>query len=134
MIKTFFKDSNIDLDRTKVINTPNCIYVDGYFFPEDEKCPICNSSDLQKNGHIKRTVKHCVYYSSLILVTCHFQLYCCKNCNHKFQEKNTFSKSFIGSFIWSFIGSFIGSKFIFGIFRIKKLSLGRNSGCLTLFS
>ena len=91
MIKTFFKDSNIDLDRIKVINTPNCIYVDGYFFPEDEKCPICNSSDLQKNGHIKRTVKHCVYYSSLILVTCHFQLYCCKNCNHKFQEKNTFS-------------------------------------------
>ena len=91
MIKTFFKDSSIDFDRTKVINTPNCIYVDGYFFPEDEKCPICNSSDLQKNGHIKRTVKHCVYYSSLILVTCHFQLYCCKNCNHKFQEKNTFS-------------------------------------------
>ena len=66
MIKTFFKDSSIDFDRTKVINTPNCIYVDGYFFPEDEQCPICNSSDLQKNGHIKRTVKHCVYYSRVL--------------------------------------------------------------------
>ena len=32
MIKTFFKGYSIDFDRTKVINTPNWIYVDGYFF------------------------------------------------------------------------------------------------------
>lgn len=91
MISTFFKDTSIDFDRSKVMVTPNCIYVDGYFYPEDETCPICNSKELLKNGHIKKTVKHCTYYSSLILVTCHFQLYKCKNCNHKFQEKNTFS-------------------------------------------
>ena len=57
MIKTFFKESNIDFDRSKIYNTPNCIYVDGYFLPENEHCPICNSFDLKKNGHIKKNSK-----------------------------------------------------------------------------
>ena len=50
MIKTFFKESNIDFDRSKIYNTPNCIYVDGYFLPENEHYPICNSFDLKKNS------------------------------------------------------------------------------------
>ena len=69
----------------------NIIYIDAYFIPEDEKCPICESTDLYKNGHTVKTIKHCTYYTSLFIVKCHIQNYKCKECNHIFREKNTFS-------------------------------------------
>lgn len=91
MINTFFKQSNIDFDRSFVTHHKDLIYLTAYFISEDENCPICGSLNLIKNGHIHKTVKHCVYSTSLIVVKCNFQTYKCKNCNHIFQEKNTFS-------------------------------------------
>ena len=69
----------------------NIIYIDAYFIPEDEVCPICGSKDLYKNGHTIKTIKHCTYYTSLFIVKCHIQNYKCKDCNHIFREKNTFA-------------------------------------------
>ena len=91
MIDIFFKQSNLDFDKSTVIRNKGSIFVDAYFIPEDEICPCCNSTNLVKNGHIHKTVKHCVYTTSLITVRCNFQTYKCKNCNNIFQEKNTFS-------------------------------------------
>lgn len=91
MLDIFFKQSNIDFDRSSVTRHKNTIHINAYFISEDEKCPNCNSSNLVKNGHVHKTVKHCVYASSLINVKCNFQNYKCKDCNHIFQEKNLFS-------------------------------------------
>ena len=70
----------------------NIIYIDAYFIPEDETCPLCGSKKLYKNGHTIKTIKHCTYYTSLFVVKCHIQNYKCKDCNHIFREKNTFAK------------------------------------------
>ncbi len=67
------------------------IYIDAYYIPEDEQCPICGSINLYKNGTITKTVKHCTYHTTLFLVTCHIQAYKCKVCNKIFYEKDTFS-------------------------------------------
>lgn len=42
----------------------NIIYIDTYFIPKDEKFPICGSTDLYKNGHSIKTIKHCTYYTT----------------------------------------------------------------------
>lgn len=65
----------------------NIIYIDAYFIPENEVCPICGSKNLYKNGHTIKIVKHCTYYTSLFIVKCHIQNYKCKECNHIFREK-----------------------------------------------
>lgn len=91
MLDIFFKQSNLDFDKSTVIRNKTAIFVNAFFIPEDEVCPCCESTNLIKNGHVHKTVKHCVYSSSLITVKCNFQNYKCKNCNYTFQEKNTFS-------------------------------------------
>ena len=60
----------------------NIIYIDAYFIPEDEKYPICGSTNLYKNGHTIKTINHCTYYTSLFIVKCHIQNYKYKECNH----------------------------------------------------
>lgn len=91
MLDIFFKQSNLDFDKSTVIRNKGAIFVNAFFIPEDEVCPCCESTNLIKNGHVHKIVKHCVYSSSLITVKCNFQNYKCKNCNSIFQEKNTFS-------------------------------------------
>jgi len=85
------KDTNFDFDRCKVRNAGNIIYIDAYFIPNDEVCPICGSTSLYKNGHTVKTIKHCTYHTSLILVKCHLQNYKCKECDSIFREENTFA-------------------------------------------
>ena len=91
MIDIFFKQSNLDFDKSTVIRNKGSIFVNAFFVPEDEVYPCCESTNLVKNGHVPKIVKHCVYSSFLIIVKCNFQTYKCKNCNSIFQEKNTFS-------------------------------------------
>ncbi len=91
MILNYFKDTYFDFDRCKFTTIKGTIYMDAYYIPEDEFCPICGSFDLAKNGTTTKTVKHCVYFTSPIIVKCHIQRYKCKSCNHIFYEKDTFS-------------------------------------------
>ena len=91
MLDVFFKQSNLDFDKSSFCHKKDYIFVNAYFIPEDEKCPVCDSDSLYKNGHTYKTVKHCVYRTNLILVKCNFQIYKCKVCHHIFREKNTFS-------------------------------------------
>ena len=91
MIDIYFKHTNLDFDRSKPCELPNAIIIDAFFIPENEVCPICSSTNLSKNGHIKKTIKHCTYYMKLIILKCNIQLYKCKDCNHSFQEKVTIS-------------------------------------------
>ena len=91
MFQSVFKQTNIDFDKSTVYHLPDSIIMNTYFIPEDEACPICGSSSLSKNGHVKKTIKHCTYYTKLILLKCNFQLYKCKKCGHIFQESNLIS-------------------------------------------
>ncbi len=75
-------------------NDKSIIYVNAYYIPEEELCPTCGSSFLSKNGYTTKTVKHCVYYTSLFIVTCHIQCYKCKECKTIFYEKDTFSNPY----------------------------------------
>lgn len=86
-----FKDSNFDFDKLKYQNTPSKIVFDAYYIPEDQTCPICSSSNYSKNGYKIKTVKHCIYYSKIVIVKCHIQGYVCKDCKSFFYEKDTFS-------------------------------------------
>lgn len=95
MITNYFKVSNVDFDKSTIIKNANEIYINAYFIPEEYSCPNCQSYNLYKNGHCKKTVKHCVYYSKLIIVKCNFQIYKCKECGNIFQEHNYFSPPFI---------------------------------------
>ena len=91
MLDVFFKHSNLDFDKSSFIRSKNHIFVNAYFVSDDDLCPNCGSSHLIKNGHVSKTVKHCVYNTSLILVKCNFQCFKCKDCKHIFSEKNLFS-------------------------------------------
>ena len=91
MFYIFFKDTNFDFDKMIFRSTPNIIFVDAFYIPEDETCPICGSTALYKNGFKSKTVKHCTYYMILFKVKCHIQGYKCKSCNCYFYEKDTFS-------------------------------------------
>lgn len=91
MFFIYFKDTNFDFDRCKLYHIKDTVHVDAYYIPNIEKCPDCESTSLSKNGHITKTVKHCTYSTSLIVVKCHIQRYKCKNCNHIFYEDDTFS-------------------------------------------
>lgn len=91
MFDLFFKHTNLDFDKSTVSHSRDGILVNAYFIPENEHCPICDSSSLYKNGHVHKTVKHCIYRTNLIIVKCNLQSYKCKVCNHIFTEKNTFS-------------------------------------------
>ena len=95
MITNYFKVSNVDFDKSMVIKNATEIYINAYFIPEEYSCPNCQSYNLYKNGHCKKTVKHCVYYSKLIIVKCNFQIYKCKECGNIFQEHNYFLPPFI---------------------------------------
>ena len=87
MLDVFLKQSNLDFDKSSFCHKKDYIFVNAYFIPEDEKCPVCDSDSLYKNGHTYKTVKHCVYRTNLILVKCNFQIYKCKVCHHIFREK-----------------------------------------------
>ena len=91
MFHNFFKDTNVDFDKSSVINNSNEIFVKAFFIQDEYKCPVCDCSILVKNGHCKKRVKHCIYYTKIIIVECNFQIYKCLNCGHLFQEKNSFS-------------------------------------------
>ena len=95
MITNYFKVSNIDFDKSFVIKNTKENYINAFFIPEEYYCPKCKSYKLYKNGHCKKTVRHCVYFSKLIVVRCNFQLYKCKDCGHIFQEHDYFSPPFI---------------------------------------
>lgn len=68
MINIYFKQTNLDFDRSKPYYLPDTIIIDAFFIPEDEVCPICSSTNLSKNGHIKKNIKHCTYYMKLIIL------------------------------------------------------------------
>lgn len=88
---TNFKYTNFDFDKLTFRQIGTTIYVNAYYLPSVTNCPICNHNNLYKIGfHIKH-VKHCTNYTWLYIVTCHIQRYKCKNCNHAFYEKDTFS-------------------------------------------
>lgn len=89
----YFKDTNFDFDKIKYRSHNGIIYVDAYYIPEDQFCPKCGSNTYSKNGYKIKTVKHCIYYTSLFIVKCHIQRYVCKHCSHSFYEKDTFSNS-----------------------------------------
>lgn len=73
MLDVFLKQSNLDFDKSSFCHKKDYIFVNAYFIPENEKCPVCDSDSLYKNGHTYKTVKHCVYRTNLILVKCNFQ-------------------------------------------------------------
>ena len=81
-----FKDTNFDFDKLKYQNTPSKIVFDAYYIPEDQTCPICSSSNYSKNGYKIKTVKHCIYYSKIVIVKCHIQGYVCKDCKSFFDK------------------------------------------------
>lgn len=91
MLDVFFKQSNLDFDKSSFVRCKDYIFVKAYFICNDDLCPNCGSRNLIKNGHVSKRVKHCVYNTSLIIVNCNFQSFKCKNCNHIFTEKNLFS-------------------------------------------
>ena len=91
MLDVFFKHTNLDFDKSSYMRAKDHIFVNAYFISNDEVCSVCNSTKLIKNGHVNKTVKHCVYNTSLIIVKCNFQSFKCKDCNHIFTEKNLFS-------------------------------------------
>lgn len=80
----YFKDTNFDFDKIKYRSHNGIIYVNAYYFPEDQFCPKCGSNTYSKNGYKIKTVKHCIYYTSLFIVKCHIQRYVCKHCSHSF--------------------------------------------------
>jgi len=88
---SYFIHTNFDFDRTKFRTSGGIIYVDAYYIPEEQSCPICGFTALLKNGHIQKTVKHCTYYTMLFVVTCHIQAYKCQHCHSFFYEKDPFS-------------------------------------------
>ncbi len=67
-VRCFLKQSNLDFDKSSFCHKKDYIFVNAYFIPENEKCPVCDSDSLYKNGHTYKTVKHCVYRTNLILV------------------------------------------------------------------
>ena len=87
----YFKDINFDFDKFVLKVANGIIYVDAYYVPGDERCPICGHTDLYRNGKKIKVVKHCTYYTMLFIVKCHIQGYKCKLCNAIFYEKDTFS-------------------------------------------
>ena len=88
---TNFKYTNFDFDKLTFRQVRTTIYVDAYYLPSITYCLICNSAHFIKQGYKSKTVKHCTNYTWLYIVTCHIQRYKCKNCNHTFYEKDTFS-------------------------------------------
>ena len=91
MIYNYFKGTNFDFDRFQYRMIKNIIYIDTYLIPEDICCPICGSTSISKNGHTKRKIKHCVYYTSPIEITIHLQNYVCRDCKNIFREKTDFA-------------------------------------------
>lgn len=91
MIYNYFKDSNFDFDRFTFRMINETIFIDTYLIPEIEECPVCGSIHIVKNGHTKRKIIHCVYYTSPIEVTIHLQNYICKECKSFFREKTSFA-------------------------------------------
>ena len=88
MFYIFFKDTNFDFDKMIFRSTPSIIFVDAFYIPEDETCPICGSTALYKNGFKSKTVKHCTYYMTLFKVKCHIQGYKdIKSCTISFVPK-----------------------------------------------
>ena len=88
---TNFKYSNFDFDKLIYRQDGITIYVDAYYIPSVQCCPVCESSKLYKIGYKTKTVKHCTNYTWLYIVTCHIQRYKCLNCSNSFYEKDTFS-------------------------------------------
>ena len=88
---TNFKYTNFDLDRLSFRQLGTTIYVEAFYIPSIYCCPICGCESLNKLGFRTKTVKHCTNYTWLYIVTCNIQRYECKNCNHRFTEKDTFS-------------------------------------------
>ena len=88
---TNFKYTNFDLDRLSFRQLGTTIYVEAFYIPSIYCCPICSCESLNKLGFRTKTVKHCTNYTWLYIVTCNIQRYECKNCNHRFTEKDTFS-------------------------------------------
>lgn len=91
MIFTYFKDSDFDFDRFKYKTVEGTIIVDAHFINIDQKCPLCDSFDVSKNGHTTKTIFHCLNYLNPIKVKLHIQRFKCKNCSQVFYEKDTFS-------------------------------------------
>ena len=55
MLDIFFKQSNLDFDKSTVIRNKGTIFVNAFFIPEDEICPYCGSTNLiKKIGGIKK--------------------------------------------------------------------------------
>lgn len=88
---TDFRYSNFDVDRLTYRQKGTTFYVDAFYLPSDELCPICESSNPYRFGYRLKTVKHCTNYTWLYIVTCHIQRYKCKKCGATFYEKDTFS-------------------------------------------
>ena len=88
---TNFKYTNFDLDKLTFKQFGTTIYVNAYYIASVNYCPICGSSLLYHDGYRKKNVKHCTNYTWLYVVTCNIRKYQCKNCNHHFTEKDTFS-------------------------------------------
>ena len=91
MISQFFKLSDLDPERLHARTVDGVIVVDGYFINIDQKCPLCESFDVIKNGHKKKTVYHLVYSTYLIKVILHIQRFKCSNCGNVFFENDTFT-------------------------------------------
>lgn len=81
-----------------MIRNKDSIFVYVFFIPEAEVWPLYDSTNLVKNEHDYKIVKHCVYNSYLITVKSNFENYNCKNCNTIFQEKSTFTPNNISLF------------------------------------
>lgn len=67
MFDLFFIHTNLDFDKSTVSHTRDGILVNAHFISEDEHFPICDSSNLYKNGHVHKTIKHCIYINNFIL-------------------------------------------------------------------
>ena len=88
---TNFKYTNFDFDKLSFRQVGTTIYVDAYYLTSIIYCPVCESHDLFRDGYKTKTVKHCINYTWLYIVTCHIRKYKCKTCNARFYEKDSFS-------------------------------------------
>ncbi len=82
------EDFNVDMNQVTSFRKNGKLYYHVFFIEDNSpRCPRCSSFSVSKNGHSVKQIAHSVSSIEGIILICHFQRYCCRECCHVFYQE-----------------------------------------------